>query len=75
MDAQSALKLPFNLKIIPTNKDGIPFAGPPFVPFLAMFNPESFAVTGEINWNDKCVPGNEGKRSNFQSYKAPHFYY
>ena len=37
MDTQSLAKLPFNLKIIPTTQEGIPFG----VPFIVMFNPES----------------------------------
>lgn len=66
MDAQSALKLPFNLKIIPTNKDGVPFLGPPYVPFVAMFNPESFSVHDEIGWDPKTVPGKEGSDPAFK---------
>jgi hypothetical protein len=38
MDTQSAAKLPFNFKIISTDKNGIPMLG---VPFIAMFNPDS----------------------------------
>jgi hypothetical protein len=60
MDTQSATKLPFNLKIIPTSEDGIPFAGPPFVPFIAMFNPESFAVHEDISWCNNAPPGSSG---------------
>ena len=56
MDTHSATKLPFNLKIIPTFKDGIPFG----VPFIAMFNPESFDIQEDVVW-DKTVP--EGKDS------------
>ncbi len=56
MDTHSAIKLPFNLKIIPTFKDGIPFG----VPFIAMFNPESFDIQEDVVW-DKTVP--EGKDS------------
>jgi hypothetical protein len=51
-----AQKAAFNLKIIPTNKDGVPFAAAPFVPFIAMFNPESFAVKDEIEWTPQCPP-------------------
>lgn len=60
MDKQSAIKLPFNLKIIPTNKDGVPFAAAPFIPFIAMFNPESFAVKDEIEWTPQCPPNKSG---------------
>jgi len=51
-----AEKILFNLKIIPTNENGVPFAATPFVPFIAMFNPESFAVKDEIEWSSKCPP-------------------
>jgi len=60
MDTQSAIKLPFNLKIIPTNKDGVPFAAAPFIPFVAMFNPESFSVKDEIEWSPQCPPSGDG---------------
>jgi len=53
MDKQSAIKLGFNLKIIPTTKDGIPFG----VPFIAMFNPDSFAVRESICWNVNAPSG------------------
>lgn len=66
MDTQSAIKLPFNLKIIPTNKDGIPFAGPPFVPFIAMFNPESFSITDNIEWDDESPAGQDGTDPGFK---------
>jgi len=61
MDAQSAAKLPFNLKIIPTTKDGIPFG----VPFVAMFNPESFAVHEDVTW---CTEAPRGKDSATAKY-------
>jgi len=53
MDKQSAIKLGFNLKIIPTTKQGIPFG----VPFIAMFNPESFSVRETVCWNVNAAPG------------------
>jgi hypothetical protein len=56
MDAQSAAKLPFNLKIIPTSREGIPMG----VPFLAMLNPESFAIREAVTWFDTPVPGKAG---------------
>jgi nucleoid-associated protein YgaU len=46
MDLQTAAKLPFNLKIIPVNENGIPNG----LPFLAMFNPETIAITENIKW-------------------------
>lgn len=66
MDTQSAIKLPFNLKIIPTNKDGIPFAGAPFVPFIAMFNPESFSIRDSLQWEDRSAAGKEGSDATFK---------
>jgi hypothetical protein len=57
MDTQSAVKLAFNLKIIPTTKDGIPFG----VPFIAMFNPEAFSVKESVCWNVNAPPGKNGK--------------
>mgnify|MGYP001549554318 CR=1 FL=1 len=56
MDTQSAAKLPFNLKIIPVNKDGIPMG----VPFLAMFNPENITINEQLEWDEKNPPGAEG---------------
>lgn len=56
MDTQSLAKLPFNLKIIPTTLEGIPFG----VPFIAMFNPENFAVHEDLHWSSACAPGKEG---------------
>lgn len=53
MDLLSATKLPFNLKIIPTTKEGIPFG----VPFIAMFNPDSFAINETVCWNANATPG------------------
>ena len=40
MDQQSAIKLPFNLKIVPTTKEGIPFGVP--------FTPTPFTTTFEL---------------------------
>lgn len=56
MDLQTAAKLPFNLKIIPTTINGFP-AG---VPFIAMFNPESFAVNETVCWNAEATPAAAG---------------
>ena len=48
MDIKTALtKAALNLKIIPTTRAGIPFG----VPFIAMFNPESFSVRESVCWN------------------------
>ena len=56
MDAISAAKLPFNLKILPVSKDGIPNG----VPFLAMFNPENIAINETVNWSTKNARGKQG---------------
>lgn len=56
MDKQSAIKLPFNFKIIPTNDKGIPNG----VPFIAMLNPEQFSVRESVDWADSTVAGREG---------------
>ncbi len=56
MDLQSAAKLPFNFKILPTDENGIPNG----VPFLAMFNPESFAISESVEWDYRNPPGSEG---------------
>ena len=52
MDTQSAIKLPFNLKIIQTDEKGIPKLA---VPFIAMFNPEQLAIHEDVSWC-KVVP-------------------
>lgn len=69
MDAISAAKLPFNLKIIPVNADGIP-AG---IPFIAMFNPESFTIREDVKWENKCAPGNEGEDPVYKATRARSF--
>jgi hypothetical protein len=56
MDTQSAIKLPFNLKIIPMNKSGIPMG----LPFICMFNPENLTISEELEWKENCPPGSEG---------------
>lgn len=55
MDARILLNV-FNLKIVPTTIDGVPFG----VPFIAMFNPESFAVNETICWNAEAKPAAVG---------------
>lgn len=56
MDTQSAVKLPFNLKIVPMNRNGIPVG----LPFLAMLNPENIAIREELQWRNTSAPGSEG---------------
>jgi len=62
-------KLPFNLKIIPVNEDGIP-AG---IPFLAMFNPESFSIKEDVKWEADCTVGNEGTDPVYKATRARSF--
>jgi hypothetical protein len=61
MDAQSAAMLPFNLKIIPTDDNGIPNG----VPFIAMFNPENLAINETLNWDKKEAVGKDGSDPTF----------
>jgi Contractile injection system tube protein len=61
-----AFKLLYNLKIIPVNDDGILFG----IPFIAMFNPETFVIEEAINWTANCEPGSDGSDMHFQN-KAP----
>lgn len=69
MDAQSAVKLPFNLKILPVNENGIPNG----IPFLAMFNPESFSIKEDVHWENRCAPGNEGDDPVYKATRARTF--
>jgi hypothetical protein len=56
MDKQSAIKLPFNLKIIPVNDTGFPVG----IPFLAMFNPEQIAIKEGVCWTASIAHGSAG---------------
>lgn len=62
MDKQSAIKLPFNLKIIPINDSGFPLG----IPFLAMFNPENLAIKEDLVWGSECGPGASGSPMHYQ---------
>ncbi|MEI6756339.1 MAG: LysM peptidoglycan-binding domain-containing protein [Chlorobium sp.] len=57
MDTQSAAKLPFNLKIIQTDVNGIPKLA---VPFIAMFNPDQFSVREEVELDKTVSKGAQG---------------
>jgi hypothetical protein len=57
MDKQSAIKLPFNFKILPTNEKGVPGFGPPFI---ALLNPEQFSVREELQWHNDPPIGLDG---------------
>ena len=69
MDAQSAKKLPFNLKIVPVNDTGFPIG----IPFLAMFNPDNLAIKEEIDWTGNCTPGTEGSDAHYNKTKPRTF--
>ena len=66
MDAQSGVKIAFNLKMIPVDENGIPELG---IPFIAMFNPESFSIKDEIVWCKEPVVGKEGGKPNYKHTK------
>jgi nucleoid-associated protein YgaU len=61
MDALGAAKLPFNLKIVPTTREGVPFGAP----FVAMFNPESFAIHEDVVWCSETPSGKTGSDPKF----------
>src|SRR6478609_9423552 len=69
MDTQSAIKLPFNLKILPMNRQGIPMG----LPFLAMFNPENISIKEDLEWTDNCAPGAEGSDPKYKKTKGRTF--
>lgn len=70
MDLTSALKkAALNLKIIPINTSGFPIG----IPFIAMFNPESFAINEQIDWTAQCPPGNQGSDYEYNRTKPRKF--
>ncbi|MCR1024523.1 hypothetical protein NQT66_06855 [Cellulophaga baltica] len=69
MDNQTLEKLAFNLKILPVTDKGIPNG----LPFLAMFNPESFAIKEDMNYDAKCAPANTGSDPIYKGRKARTF--
>jgi len=62
MDTQSAAMLPFNLKILQTDENGIPKLA---VPFLAMFNPENIAINENIIYDSNAPTGQAGVDPHF----------
>jgi hypothetical protein len=70
MDVQSAAKLPFNLKILQADENGVPILG---VPFLAMFNPETVAISEAVDWGELGAPGSEGFQTQYYSTKGRTF--
>lgn len=70
MDITSVLKkAAFNLKIIPINDDAFPIG----IPFIAMFNPESFTIREEVDWSSTCGPGSTGSDMHYQRTKPRKF--
>ena len=69
MDTQSAIKLPFNLKIIPINDTGFPIG----IPFLAMFNPENLSIRESIDWTANTPVGSPGADLHYKSTRPRTF--
>lgn len=66
MDIQSAAKLPFNLKIIPVDRNtGLPNG----IPFIAMFNPDQISINETLVWMERSAPGHQ---DNDYSYIKTH---
>ena len=70
MDLQSGIKLPFNLKILQANEDGSLKLG---VPFIAMFNPDTLAITEAVDWGESGAPGSAGFQTRYYSTKGRTF--
>jgi nucleoid-associated protein YgaU len=70
MDSQSAIKLPFNLKIIQTDDKGIPKLA---VPFIAMFNPEQFAIREDVELDKNAPKGYQGTDPKYNHTKPREF--
>ena len=69
MSAQSLTKLIYNLKIVPWDSKGYPSG----IPFIAMFNPESFSVKEDLVWSNECASGDVGSDSQFKMTKPRAF--
>lgn len=71
MDAQAAIKLPFNLKIIPVaSADSLMPSG---IPFLAMFNPENIAIKEDVDWTENAPEGASGAELQYKETKPRTF--
>ena len=70
MDLQTAAKLPFNLKILQADQNGNLKLG---VPFIAMFNPETVAITEAIHWDEKSAAGSGGSQQGYERTKGRTF--
>lgn len=71
MDTQSAAKLPFNLKIIQTDEKGAPKLAVPS--FIAMFNPEQFAIREDVELDDDAPFGVQGTDPRFSRIRPREF--
>jgi Contractile injection system tube protein len=69
-DAQSLVKLAFNLKIIPIQEDSLL---PSSIPFIAMFNPDNFTIHEESEYENKAPAGSEGGTPVFKRIKPRTF--
>jgi hypothetical protein len=72
VDQQSMLKLIGNLKIIPVRDDS-PIPAPPFVPFVAIFNPDSFTIKEDLDYTTHCTPAKDGGGLVFRGTKPREF--
>jgi hypothetical protein len=63
----------WNLKIIPVQDDSTFIPAPPFVPFLAMFNPDSFAIKEDMDYTADCPHGKDGSGLVFRGVKPREF--
>lgn len=62
-------KTALNLKIIPINDDTFPIG----IPFIAMFNPENFAIHEDLDWSTDCSGGSSGSDMHYQATKPRTF--
>lgn len=70
MDAQSAAKLPFNLKIIPVDETtGLPNG----VPFIAMFNPDQIGLQEQLIWREDTAAGRQDSDHTYVRTTARNF--
>ena len=70
MDAQSGAKLACNLKLLPADNEGNLKLG---VPFIAMFNPETIAISEDINWEIHDPPTTDGVTLEYVKTKGRKF--
>jgi nucleoid-associated protein YgaU len=70
MDIQSAAKLPFNFKILKTDDKGIPKLA---LPFIAMFNPDQFAIREDVELDKNLGKGKAGTDPKYNHTKPREF--